>query len=456
MFGAARIERVPYRCDRASQIRQNSKCEASLKQIHSWMRFVAGVFFWLNASGMYRPAPTPAIEALARRLGIEFASVSIILGLLAFSLLSLYGLKNALLSAIYIYTFPFILAWQLSRYIVRLIRWLHKGVRTALPSSADEVPFSELLPLWRTATATFQKTVAVTGQPPASGVAASAVVSAGTKDEKESVLKMWLRILSIVLGRSTLLSGFLIVASSVRALVIVGLVMTSIGLIRVNILFVMNVVDVKRMTTYVHANFVKWIDAATEAAHNQINSGAVKENPTSRLLVWKFMLNIVSKAREVPELLTVGGLFLFAASYVWISSVFYFLYLGIAKLTIGKTDWPQWLDSFLFPVLGRNIAHTPILTSVVVLHWIEMVALVYVLWTYLATEIERFRKGMVKYETIIDKRISLLETDKAATSAVSTVQSGGGAPLEEQPQKRGRAPRGRKYAKQTKTDLEET
>ncbi|MGH2510736.1 MAG: hypothetical protein ACRDHZ_25495, partial [Ktedonobacteraceae bacterium] len=310
----------------------------ALKRCHWWIRLAAAALFWLNATGVFRPSLSPTIYFVATELGIESASVSIILALLACSLLSLYGVRNAVVSVVYIYTFPFVLTWYVSRHFVRSIRWMQRVVRKAYPSSNEGVPISELMPLWRS--------VAVVKTKPIQEQAAASAATTQTKvDEErgreETVLDRVLRVSGVALGRSTLLCGLLMVVSSARWVIIVSLAATTIGLIRTNILFLQNVLGVKQGTVFVKENFIKWIDSATERTQADINNGRNKDNPLGGIRVWKFLLNVVAKAREVPELVAVGGLLVFVASYAWIASVFYFIYVGVTKLTAPGANGPK-------------------------------------------------------------------------------------------------------------------
>jgi hypothetical protein len=379
------------------------------------------MFFWLNATGLFRPALSPSVQFVATKLGIEFTSVSIVIAMLAFSLLSLYGLRNAVVSIIYIYTFPFILAWYLSRYFVRFVRWMQRVIRKALPNPNEGVPLSELMPLWRSVVVV--KTTAAQTQAPAS-VSSRSTGAIDVRNRNKVLFERVLRVSGIVLGRSTLLCGFLMVASSVKPLIIASLIATTLGLIRTNILFLRNALDVKRLTVFINDNLVKWIEAITQTTQAQIKSGTNKDNPLGAIRIWKFMLNVIARAHEVPELLAVGGLLVFVVSYSWVASVFYFIYVGVTKLTLPGAEWPNVLNSILFPVMGSNIARTPLLTVFVALQWIELALLAYVLWRFLATEVDRFRKGIVKYEIVIDDRIKLLEADLAGMK----VSSDGGKP----------------------------
>jgi hypothetical protein len=382
-----------------------------MKQVHRAIRCVAASLFWVNALGVYHPALSPVLQHLAHTTRIEFASVSIIVALLMLSLLSLYGLKNMLLSAVYIYTFPFIVAWKTSKLIFISLRGLHLGVRTALPSPEDATDFADILPIWESIRANTtppgsDKSNRATGPTP---TGYSTRISAHNPTKLERMVDLT----GIVLGRSTLLCGFLIVVSSIKFIVVAGLVTTCIGLIRVNIVFLINMLQVREITSYLQDNFMTWVDTAEHTARNNLGKKGTTRNPVTALLVWKFTLSVVTKAREFPEMLTVCILLLFLASYAWISSVFYFIYLGVAKLTLSRIDWPHWSDSFLFPILGRNVAHTPLLTGIVVTHWIEMAILMYAFWTFITGEIDRLRKGLRKYEALVDERIAKAQEEAA-------------------------------------------
>lgn len=406
------------------------------------IRFVAGLLFWLNALGLYHPSFSPALADIASRIGVEFVSVSIILTLLLLSLLSLYGLKNTLVSAFYIYAFPFILAWKTSKLLFQALRWLHRGVRTALPTPEDPTAFADILPIWRSINPNMA--ASTSGIPKTKVESTKSVNASEDSEQKTTTLERILDIFSIVLGRSTLLCGFLIVVSSVKSVVMFGLIASCFGLIRFNIIFVINTLGIRKIADYVHGNFMRWFDSAEKNARENLGKTPSTQNPIGTLLFWKFLLNVITKAREVPEMLTVGILVLFTGSLLWISTVFYFIYLGFAKLTLPRTDWPTWYDSFFFPILGRNIAHTSVLTAIVVLHYFEIVMLLYALWTFITAEIGRLRKGLRTYEAIVDQRITNLQEEYSKFSIVLIVPESKGESIQqpsgiERPKKRGKS-----------------
>jgi hypothetical protein len=385
--------------------------EKAARLLRRVARFIFASVFWLNALTIFRPG----IGVLALRLNIEPASALIILILVALSFCSLYGLWNFAVDCLYIWTFPFILAWIVGKYIFRFLRFAQRCIHHVLPSPEESMTIRETLPIFRSMAPELKW-----GRDHKNK---AEVVEALTAAEEPTTLRFSVtlflksayRIASRVLLRSALLCGLLVFVASEKPLILAGLSLTVLGLINANVIFARRAFRAKKINAEIHANVAAWIKRVAAACRDQYrqNPENIKAHPAASLVFYKFVLNLISKTTEASEALVVIGLCTFVFSYLWAATVFYFVYLGIAKLSLPAAQWPHWWESVFFSIFSGNLAKNDLLTIVVIMQAIELWGLVYILWRFMAAEIDTFRKEMLEHEAIVDHEIAIIEAELA-------------------------------------------
>ena len=384
-------------------------------QLRKTIRLGAAILIWLNALAIFRPSiPLQSyLDFTARHVGIEPLSLSVLALITALSIASAYGFKNFALDFLYVWLFPFISVWYSAKALFALFKLLHRGVRVVAPTPDATMNISETIPLFLSI-----KPIHTDGIP-AQGTGATSAPGEGGGGKCSRTKKTRFWILERVLGRSTLLWGLLVYVSSSHTLISVGLAGVLFGLIRDNLRLWFGASSIKRINDEIHKNASEWLSRIAEATRrqNQINPASPLNRAGSFFLL-KGLVNAVAKTREASEVLILITLIAFGLLYVWLSLAFYFLYVGIAKLTMLPSDWPKWSDSLLFPIMGANLARSPILTVFVVCQYFEILALAYVLWTFVGAELRRLRNTVIDYEVLIDKHILSFQHESASATAV--------------------------------------
>jgi hypothetical protein len=154
-----------------------------------------------------------------------------------------------------------------------------------------------------------------------------------------------------------------------------------------------------------------------------VNTGSnpSAQNAVHSLLLLKFVVSVIGKTKEAYEVLILIGVIAALTLYSWLSLAFYFIYLGIAKLSLPIEKWPTLFDSVFLPLMGGNIAHTWPLRVAVVAHYIAIAVMSYLVWRFLGAEMRRCQNVLIKLEERVEFELKSL--DQAPTVLVTSAPS---------------------------------
>ena len=366
-----------------------------VKLLRSLLRTAAALFWWLNALMIFRPR-VPFSEA-AHYLGLETPTLAVITIIVALSVASAYGVRNYALDVLYIAGFPFVLAWKVAVGLFWLMRWGHRTISLAIPTPDTPMKMSDTYPIWRTI------------------AKVEPDKAAETPKEKPKEILNFKQVLirvgkALPFWRFTLIWGLLIMAASNHKIVVAGLVFLIIGLVRSGLRLGRAASRMKSVNETILGQAGVWISTLVQNAHGQ--------NPGGSLLLLKAILIVVGKTREAYEAMILLGVVIASGLYSWLALAFYFLYLGVAKLTLPSVNWPTLFDSVFFPIMGGNIAQNWGLKVAVVAHWVALAFVGYLIWRFLAGEIRRLQRVARWFEEQVETKLQAL----AAAPPVVDVQ----------------------------------
>jgi hypothetical protein len=90
------------------------------KTVRKLVRFLAGLLFWLNAL-LLLTVPRPPLHAFGSRIGLNPSETILVMFFAAMAILNCYGFRKFFLDILYVYGFPFVLAYFVIRAAVKLL-----------------------------------------------------------------------------------------------------------------------------------------------------------------------------------------------------------------------------------------------------------------------------------------------------------------------------------------------
>jgi hypothetical protein len=383
-------------------------------------RLVAAITIWLDVLHVFRPN-LPFADA-ATFLGIDTPALGLMVFIAALSVASAYGFRNYALDAIYIWAFPFVLAWKLAVAVFIFLKWAHRAISLAIPTPDAPLKFSETLPILESIS---KHQIAKVQVSASSAQLEGAPAPQQKESAQESSPKRLTEYMSLLpFWRFTLVWGLLIAVSSNSNIIIAGLVFASVGIVRSVARVWRAAFQFKTMNDSVLLKANEWLSTFIQSArplNTEVKPSA--PNPTANLLLLKFVVIVITKTKEAYQVLILIGVIIAVTLYSWLSLAFYFIYLGIAKLSLPKERWPTLFDSVFLPLMGGNIAQTWPLRITVVTHYLAIAFLGYVIWRFLGAEMRRCQRVLSNLEERVESELSSLE-QPPTIEVISAPQSG--------------------------------
>jgi len=300
---------------------------AFLNLVRRTIRFALASLVWLHAVCVIH-TPSPKISALAARLNLNSSETVVFVLLLAFSLLATYGYGRLALDILYIYGFPFVLA-----YIG--IKWIVKGAIAV--NRMCEVGSS------------------IKGETAGNSTETLASVFAVADDPQEQRHPInWKKIgqaLICPLRRFTLLWCFLLLFTTHKPLLQLAL---SVVIAHIAF-FLFTILKISLFSANVLANGGEWIRNTTEELLAKVlpvtpDSEATQDlkNVWSRITGIKTALLILRNKQLVSRWTAILGAIYLGCLDLYLGLLFSFVYFGIAQVQSIGLSWGTALVTSIF------------------------------------------------------------------------------------------------------------
>ena len=109
--------------------------------VRLFLRYLAGFTFWLHAL-LIIPVAHPSFSRLGDFVGFNIPETILSTFFVALSVLAGYGLRRFLVDVLFVYAFPFVLAYNVAKYASKLVGRLTRVASALLNKPAPPLPFS--------------------------------------------------------------------------------------------------------------------------------------------------------------------------------------------------------------------------------------------------------------------------------------------------------------------------
>jgi hypothetical protein len=330
------------------------------KTVRRLVRFLAGLFFWLNAL-LLITVPRPPLDALAARIGLNPSETLLVMFFAAMAVLNCYGFRKLLLDTLYVYGFPFVLAYFVIRaafkLLVRASRIMPRFVSPPSGGASWHAALALVLP----------NAAAVTpALSPRSQALPTVTADPANAARKKDARRWWTVIAEsarLPFVSFTLFWGLAVAIAQNRFLLYIALAILiwhtasfigTLGGIAINTNKLLAGAE-KRFFEYTEDRISKIMSASSDVADQDLNSA------TAALVMLRACAFLLLNRAEIIVGILVVGCLVYLVVYVRLALLFAFIYLGLAKLQyIPWSFLDSMVDSFAIPLsytlLPRNWA----------------------------------------------------------------------------------------------------
>jgi len=323
------------------------------KTLHKWIRFSAGLAFWLHAFLLFA-LPVPPLEDVANRVGMNASEMLLGLFFISMAVLNLYGFWKFVLDILYVYTFPFIFIYKFCAMAFKVAHRLTQRAFTLLSLPGASYTWVDFAKQW---TADDSPWLAL-AKPSANQVINTVAVEAKAEESKTGKI---IRKILLPLKSFTLAWCLVIVSTDKKWLMFTGLIVVCVHLALFVIRLATGIFSVKRLMTdaeqkilaHVRALYDLFAAATDDALANQDIA-----NAANMLALFRGAAFLLIQRAEIRYLFVFATFVAYAGIYVRISMLFGFIYLGIAKLHhVPLTFADSMVATFVMPVSYTNLPH---------------------------------------------------------------------------------------------------
>lgn len=350
-----------------------------LQFIRKFVRFWAGLFFWLNAL-LIISMPRPSLDALGLKIGLNPYETALVAFFIAMAVLSSYGFGKLLVDTLYIYAFPFILIYLLAKLLFKLLMHIPRLLSKFVPPPSEQADWRTILQMFNPSIA-LPATIEVAKQQEITLVPTTEASSQKSirNSTHEKVNKFWEKI-KLPFTSFTVLWGALIVLTDKSAILAVSLGIVFLHTLR----FIFRLAAIAAGTNALFSGVEKRAFDYMESLIQKIMEKPLDEKVTdsnviqavTMLLAYRTCAFLLLKRAEITYAIVALGCFIYANVFLRLALLFGFIYIGVAKLRhIPLSFLDSMVNSLGMPLSYTFFPHDWVIQSVQLLHSIVVIAL---------------------------------------------------------------------------------